>query len=107
MGHAQRLERVGRSVGLARMHVAVAAGTRAGVAEDLERRSAATPTLGDVRATRLLADRVELRAVDELANLEVTGSRTRRAHLHPLRPPRPLAHRQRGFHGHSLDAGPV
>ena len=68
---AQRLERVGRRVGLARVDVAVAAGARARVAEDLERRGAAAPALGDVRAARLLADRVQREAVDELLHVEV------------------------------------
>ena len=55
----ERLERIGRAVGLARVDVAVAAGARARVAEDLEGRGAAPPALGDVRAARLLADRVQ------------------------------------------------
>ena len=44
---------------LARVDGAVAAGARAGVAHDLERRRAAAPALADVRAARLLADRDE------------------------------------------------
>jgi len=67
----QRLERVRRCLGLAAVHVAVAARARACVAEDLERRRAATPALGDVRAARLLADRVQARAVDQLFDVEV------------------------------------
>src|SRR5439155_1283637 len=48
MGEPQRLERVDRLAGLARVHVAVAACARAGLAEDLEGRGAAAPALGDV-----------------------------------------------------------
>src|SRR5438034_5775630 len=94
----ERLERVRRPVGLARVHVAVAAGAGARIAEDLERRGPAAPTLGDVRAARLLADRVEARAVDQLADVEVAGVRARRADLHPLRPARPLGYGQRALH---------
>src|SRR5439155_137694 len=86
----KRLERIGRPVGLARVDVAVAAGAGTRVAEDLERRRPAAPTLGDIRAARLLADRVEARAVDQLADVEVAGVRARRADLHPLRPARTL-----------------
>ena len=46
---AERLERVRRPVRLARVDVAVPARTRARVAEDLERRGATPPALGDVR----------------------------------------------------------
>ena len=48
------------------------------------------PALGDVRAARLLADRVQARAVDQLLDVEVAPVRARRAHLHPLRTARPL-----------------
>ena len=58
-------------LGLARVDVAVAAGAGARVAEDLERRRALAPALGDVRAARLLADGVQARAVDELLDVEV------------------------------------
>ena len=92
---AERLERVGRRARLARVDVAVAARARAGVAEDLERRRAAAPALGDVRAARLLADRVQALAVEQLAHLEVARVRARRAHLHPLRAAGPLSDRQR------------
>jgi hypothetical protein len=87
---AERLERVWRRVGLAGVDVAVAAGAGARVAEDLECRGAAPPALGDVGAARLLADRVELRAVDQLADVVVAVVRARRTDLHPLRPARPL-----------------
>src|SRR5207244_12077369 len=86
---AQRLERVGRTVGPAGVDIAVAAGAGAGVAEDLEGRRAAPPTLGDVRAPRLLADRVQPLAVDERADVEVAGVPARGPHLHPLRPAGP------------------
>ena len=100
----ERLERVGRPVGLAGVDVAVPAGAGARVAEDLERRRAAPPALGDVRAAGLLADRVQAGAVDELADVVVARVRARRAHLHPLRPPRPLGDRQRLLHALSLRA---
>src|SRR5688572_18696925 len=67
----QRLQWIGRSVRLAGMDVAVAAGTRARVAEDLEGSGATAPALGDVRAAGLLADRMQARAVDEVLDLEV------------------------------------
>ena len=91
----QRLERVRRLLRPPRVDVAVAAGAGARVAEDLERRRAASPALGDVRAARLLADRVQTRAVDERAHLEVARVGARRAHLHPLRATRPLSDGQR------------
>ena len=95
----QRLERVGRRLGLAGVDVAVAAGARAGVAEDLERRRAAAPALGDVRAARLLADRVQRQAVHELLDVEVRGVLRRRAHLHPLGAARPFGDGKRSLHG--------
>ena len=70
---AERLERVGRRLGLAGVDVAVAAGAGARVAEDLERRRAASPALGDVRAARLLADRVQREPVHELLHVEVAA----------------------------------
>ena len=94
----ERLERVGRMLGPAGVHVAVAAGAGAGVAEDLEGGGAAAPALGDVRAARLFADRVQARAVDQLAHVEVRGVRARCANLHPLRAARPLSDRQRALH---------
>ena len=81
---AQRLERIGRRLGLAGVDVAVAARARARLAEDLERRRAASPALGDVRAARLLADRVEREPVHELLDVEVRAVLRRGAHLHPL-----------------------
>src|SRR4029453_5844452 len=45
----QRLERIGRRLGLAGVDVAVATGACARVAENLECRGAASPALGDVR----------------------------------------------------------
>ncbi len=90
LGEPQRLERVGRRLGLAGVDVAVAAGARARVAEDLEGRGAAAPALGDVRAARLLADRVQREAVHELLHVEVRAVLRRRAHLHPFGTARPL-----------------
>ena len=87
LGEAQRLERVGRCVRPAGMDVAVAAGSRARVAEDLEGGRAATPALRDVRAARFLADRVQALSVDQLPHLEVARVAARRPHLHPLGPP--------------------
>src|SRR5581483_2517025 len=93
---SQRLERVGRA-GRPRVDVAVAAGARARVAEDLERGRPAPPALGDVRAARLLADRVQAGAVDQPPHLEVAAVGARRAHLHPLRPAWPLGYWQRAL----------
>ena len=61
---------------------AVAAGPRARVAHDLERRRAAPPALPDVRAARLLADRVQAVLADDGRQLAVAaagceGARTR------------------------------
>ena len=95
---AERLERVGSVLRLARVHVAIAAGARAGVAEDLERRGALAPALGDVRAARLLADRVEARAVDQLLDVEVAAVGARRAHLHPLGAARAIGDGKRRLH---------
>jgi hypothetical protein len=96
---AQRLEQVRRMLGSSRVDVAVAARARAGLAEDLERRGAAPPALGDVGAASFLADGVELLAVDELPHLEVAGVRARRPHLHPFRPPGPVSDWLRALHG--------
>src|ERR671910_110711 len=83
--HAERLERVVVG-GLARLDVAEAAAARAGVAEDHERGGAALPALADVRARRLLADRVKPLALDHPAQLAVHGAAGRRP-LEPLRLP--------------------
>ena len=99
LGEPERLERVRRAVGLPRVHVAVAARTRARVAEDLEGRRSPPPALADVRAARLLADRVEPALAHEPLDLEVAGVRARCAHLHPLRPARALGHGKRLPHG--------
>ena len=93
---AERLERVRRLSGLPECDVAVAAGAGARVAEDLERRRPAAPALADVRAAGLLADRVQARAVDQLADVEVARVRARRAHLHPLGAAWPLGDGERG-----------
>ena len=95
---AERLERIRRRVGAARLHVAVAARAGARVAEDLERRRSAPPALGDVRAARLLADRVQLSAVDQLLDVVVLAVLRRRAHLHPLGAARPLGDGLRRLH---------
>ena len=94
----QRLERVGRAIGLARVDVAVPAGAGAGVAEDLERGGPAPPALGDVRTARLLAHGVQAGAVEELLDVEVASVGARRAHLHPLGAPRALGDGQRRLH---------
>ena len=79
----RRLERVvpGRLAGL---DVAEAAAAGAGVAEDHEGRRAALPALADVGARRLLADRVQVLAVDQLGQLAVARPAGRR-HLEPGR----------------------
>ena len=94
----QGLERIRRVLGLAGLDVAVPAGARARVAEDLERRRPAAPALGDVRAAGLLADRVQVVAVDQLLDVEVARVGARRAHLHPLGAAGPLGHGQRLLH---------
>ena len=83
-GQTQRLEKIWRPIRPPRMHVAVAAGAGAGVAQDLEGGGAAAPALGDVRAAGLLADRVQLLPVDERAHLREARLGTRRTHPHPL-----------------------
>ena len=70
----ERLERVGRPLRPAGVDVAVAARARAGVAEDLEGGRATAPALGDVRAARLLADRVQALAVDRARAPRSSGS---------------------------------
>src|SRR5581483_8319776 len=92
------LQRVRRALRLPGGDVAVTAGARAGVAEDLEGGRAAAPALADVRAAGLLADRVQAGAVDQLAHVEVPRLRARRAHLHPLGPARTLGDGKRSAH---------
>src|SRR5262249_49517148 len=87
------------------LDVAVAARPRAGVAEDLERRGAAAPALGDVRAARLLADCVQREPVDELLDVEVLAVARRRANLHPLGPARPLGDGERRLHAAQCSYG--
>src|SRR5689334_3773348 len=91
----ERIDRIGR---LAGVDVAVAARACARVAEDLERRRAAAPALGDVRAAGFLADRVQREAVDELLDVEVFAVARRRANLHPLGTARTLGDGQRRLH---------
>ena len=99
LGEPERLERIGRPVGLTGVHVAVPARPRAGVSEDLERRRPAAPALADVRAARLLADRVQAALAHEPLDLEVARARARRAYLHPLGAARALGHGQRSRRG--------
>src|SRR5581483_3238714 len=89
LGDTKRLEGVRRRVRLAGVDVAVPARARARVAEDLERRGAAAPALGDVGAARLFADRVQREAVDELLDVEVAAVAGRGPDLHPLGPAGP------------------
>src|SRR5207248_5957731 len=100
------LERVRRMLGLAGVDVAVATGPGAGVAEDLERGRAAAPALGDVRAPRFLADRVQRLPVNQLLHVEVARVRARRPYLHPLGPPRPLGYRKRLLHAPESSCAP-
>ena len=81
--HPGRLERVVPRR-LARLDVAEAAAPGAGVAEDHERGGAALPALADVRARRLLADRVEVLGLDQVLQLAVPRA-ARRRHLEPRR----------------------
>ena len=80
---SRRLERVvpGR---LSRLDVAEAAAARAGVAEDHECRRPALPALADIRAGRLLADRVQVLGLDQALQPAVPGAAGRR-HLEPRR----------------------
>src|SRR4029453_1689294 len=87
-----------RMLGLPRVDVAVAAGARAGVAQGLERRRAASPALRDVRAARLLADRVQRLPVDQLLDVEVARVGARGAYLHPFGTARALSDRLRALH---------
>src|SRR5205085_6829559 len=106
MREAERLERVRRVLRLAGVDVAIAAGAGARVAQDLEGGCAAAPALGDVRAARLLADRVQRLSVDELPDVEVARVGARRANLHPFRPARPLGDGQRLLHPPECSRGP-
>ena len=80
------LERIERVAVLAGEHRAVAAGARAGVSHDLERRGAAPEALADVGTARLLADGVQAVAAQDLLQLRVARARRRHAHPHPRRP---------------------
>ena len=81
LGGLQRIECL---PGFAARDGAITTGARAGVTHDLERRSAAPPTLADVRTASLLTHRVQtIVAHDSLQFVKVrTG--TRRAHTHPI-----------------------
>ena len=79
--HLGGLQRVELLAELARAHRAVAAGARARLAHDLERRRAAPPALADVRAARLLADRVQVALAHDVRRARrsataVDGART-------------------------------
>ena len=92
VGEGQRLDRLRQLLRLFRVErdrrpvrdVAVAAGARADVPHDHERRGAVMPALADVGAVRFLAHRVQLEAAHQLAQPKVIR-RTRRSHLEPLR----------------------
>src|SRR3954468_1523781 len=85
-GDPERLERLRRGLGPPGCDGAVAAGACADVAEDLERRSPASPALADVRAAGLLADRVQAGAAHDPAQLRVAAGGRRGADGHPRRP---------------------
>src|SRR5438876_1828636 len=91
---SQRLEWVGGRVRTAGVDEAVAARACADVAEDLERRRAATPALRDVRATSLFADRVEVTLADETLYLEVAGVGAGRPDPHPIGSAGPVRNRK-------------
>src|SRR5207237_6369938 len=65
---------------------AVRAVSRAHVAEDHEGGGAVLPTLANVGATRLLADRMQVERAHQLLEMQVVGP-ARRAHLEPTRLP--------------------
>ena len=81
-GDAHRLVEVERGRP-AVLHGAVGAGARAHVAEDHEGGGAVVPALADVRAVRVLADRVELQVAHDALEPEVV-LRTRGADLQPV-----------------------
>ena len=85
-GQPAGLERIERVAALGGVDGAVAAGARAGVAHDLERRGAAPPALADVRAARLLADRVQALGAHDAVELVVARAGRAQAHAHPRRP---------------------
>jgi hypothetical protein len=84
-GDLAGLERVERIAVLAGEHRAVAAGPRARVSHDLERRRPAAEALADVRAAGLLADRVQAVAAQDPLELGVARAGSRHAHAHPRR----------------------
>src|SRR3954452_18057023 len=88
MRATERATRSGSSgsfhVGFPGLDVAETAAPRARVAEDHERRRAALPALADVRARRLLADRVKVLVADLAVELPVARA-TRWRHLEPRR----------------------
>ena len=63
-GDALGLEPIDFALRAAGLDVAEAAAARARVAEDHDRRGAGAPALADVRAHRLLADRVQVERLD-------------------------------------------
>ncbi len=82
-GHAGGLQRIVPR-GLARLHVAEAAATGAGVAQDHEGRCAAFPALANVGAGRLLAHRVQTLIADQAGEIAVALA-TWSGHLEPRR----------------------
>src|SRR5438132_8038073 len=79
-----RLLRIGRKRPPVR-DVAERAAPRADVAEDHEGRGALAEALGDVRAGRLFADRVQLLAAKDVLDFVEAGIRARGAHADPRR----------------------
>ena len=77
------LAHVDRAARVARGHGAEAAAARADVAEEHHGRRALAPALADVRAARLLADRVEVELAERLLE-QVERAPRRRADLEPL-----------------------
>ena len=62
---------------------AVAARTRADIAEDHERRRPVRPAFADIGAARLLADRMKVQVAHQALEPEI-GRRARRFHFEPL-----------------------
>src|SRR4029078_1589318 len=72
-----------RALGTARGDGAVAGAARADVSQDREGGGAASPSLADVWAARLLADRVQAAVAHDPLQLGKAGVARRGAHLHP------------------------
>ena len=85
-GELSRFERVERLAALRGVDGAIAAGARARVSHDLERRRAPPPALADVGAAGLLAHGREPALADDPVQLGIPRRGRLHAHAHPGRP---------------------